>query len=132
MELDPNIASLMSAFPSIFKEEPPLIWSELPAGWVPLVSQLFEQLTTMLEPQELQAVQVAQIKEKLGTLRIRLDFSRFEPERAALVRERINQTSRRSAATCQLCGDVGRLVRSLDGRMATLCAAHGQRLIRDA
>lgn len=124
MELDPNIASQMSAFPSIFKEEPPLIWSELPAGLVPLVSQLFEQLTTMLEPQELRAVQVAQIKEKLGTLRIRLDFSRFEPERAALVRERINQTSRRSAATCQLCGDVGRLVRSPGGSIATLCSAH--------
>ena len=125
MELDPNIASLMSAFPSIFKEEPPLIWSELPAGWVPLVSQLFEQLTTMLEPQELQAVQVAQIKEKLGALRIRLDFSRFEPERAALVRERINRATMRSSTTCQLCGDVGRLVRPVGGRMATLCAAHG-------
>lgn len=124
MELDPNIASLMSAFPSIFKEEPPLMWSELPAGWVPLVSQLFEQLTTMLEPQELQAVQVAQIKEKLGTLRIRLDFSSLKPDQATLAREWINQISRQSAATCQLCGDAGRLVRPLGGGMATLCAAH--------
>lgn len=124
MELDPNIASLMSAHPRIFKGEPPLIWSELPAGWVPVVSQLFEQLTTTLDWHELRTVRVAQIKEKLGTLRIRLDFSRLEPDRASLALELITQTIQRSTTTCQACGEVGYSNRSLDGRIATLCKAH--------
>jgi hypothetical protein len=65
-----------------------------------------------------------QIKEKYGTLRFYWT-GRLSKEAEARVDEAIDLAEARSACTCELCGEEGRLHRK-GGWLMTRCAAHAE------
>lgn len=101
---DPSIATLIEAHSLIFKKRPPLLHSSLPSGWFQITSQLMSTLSEILSPAELRLIQALQIKEKLGTLRIRLDLSKLDRDRQELARLIISCTEKQALSICQTCG----------------------------
>lgn len=101
---DPAIRTLIEDHPLIFQGRPPRLPSSLPPGWLQLTSELLSTLSERLSPAELQLVEVLQIKEKLGTLRIRLDLSKLGRGQQESVRLMISHTEKQALATCQTCG----------------------------
>ncbi|MCS3445936.1 MULTISPECIES: hypothetical protein [Bradyrhizobium] len=65
----------------------------------------------------------SQIKEKYGTLRVYWSGA-LSPEATALVEEAIALAEARSATSCEVCGEPGRLYG--DGWLTTRCAAHAE------
>lgn len=95
-ETDSSIEFLINAHPIIFGGHPPIISSHLPTKWLPLVSNFFSTLGNTLTIEELHSIRVMQIKEKFGTLRIRLELSKLPKEKIDLVRKMIDSTQNQS------------------------------------
>jgi hypothetical protein len=141
---EPNpIAALVERFPRLFHGQPPRVASWAPAGWMPLVTTLLEDLDAMLDASEAKRFHIEQIKEKFGGLRVYwslgpekttvMDVSdaqssqRLEclPKRPSPVFERItariSEAEARAARTCQRCGCAGASKGSERGWLSTLC-----------
>ena len=116
----------------------------VPPGWYGVVDRLCTALEVELGDDARQHFLVAQIKEKLGTLRFYCRFisdeadegdepagSRFEgsnpgqptDEQRARVRGLVDAALLESESTCSQCGAVGAL-RNVDGYLTTLCDPH--------
>lgn len=70
-------------------------------------------------------VRVVQIKEKLGGLRIYVDWTALPPDVAAKIREAIDLAEARASCTCEVCGGAGRL-HDRDGWYLTRCERHAE------
>ena len=68
-------------------------------------------------------VQIAQIKEKFGTIRIYWDGHKLSKKALAAVNEAIELAEARSACTCEECGNEGRLY-DRNGWYLTRCPRH--------
>lgn len=101
---DPSIEALMATHPLIFKGALPLVPSSVPPGWVDLTSQLFSSLTATLSREEMSFVRVLQVKEKFGSLRIRLDLSDLAYARQEIVRQMVDLAEQESLKVCRTCG----------------------------
>lgn len=142
--IDPAVQRLVDAHPTLFGGERPRVFSHLPLGWYDIVDQLCTALETELGANARQHVFVAQIKEKLGTLRFYYRFVRDEAdeddepagssfegsnpgqptdEQRARVRGLVDAALLESESTCSQCGAVGAL-RNVDGYLTTLCDPH--------
>lgn len=142
--VDPAVQRLVDAHPTLFGGERPRVFSHLSLGWHDIVDQLCTALETELGENAGQHVLVAQIKEKLGTLRFyyrfvrdeadedaELSSRRFEAsdpgqptdEQSARVRALVDAALLESESTCSQCGAVGAL-RNIDGYPTTLCDPH--------
>jgi hypothetical protein len=89
-------------------------WSHVGDGWVPLL----EKLCTDLKATGFKEFdQVAQVKEKFGTLRVYFDCG-LEPEQWVLV----EAAERKSATICEDCGAPGEPRHG--GWIRTLCSIH--------
>jgi hypothetical protein len=95
-------------------------WCE--EGWHDLLQRLCVRLKAALGDDE--RIQIVQIKEKFGTLRV---YWRGEvmPATAAKLHEAIALAEARSACTCEQCGADGRLYNNA-GVYMTRCAAHAK------
>ncbi|OWQ46630.1 hypothetical protein CDL60_14310 [Roseateles noduli] len=141
--VDPAVQRLVDAHPTLFGGEPPRVLSDLPAGWYHLVDSLCNALEDELGDDAHQHFLVAQIKEKLGTLRFYYRFACDEAdeddkpagggfdgsapglptEQRARVRALVDAALFESEETCLECGAAGAL-RNVDGYLTTLCDAH--------
>lgn len=140
-ELDP-IGVLVDAFPRLFRGKQPRVWSDLPMGWVDLVSGALRDVDAMLAGSpDHGRFEIEQIKEKFGRLRMYWKLaregeqvltvheetpSRFrttprQPSAIFLaIRKRIDEAELASASVCQRCGTspAGALAA---GWLVTLC-----------
>jgi hypothetical protein len=74
--------------------------------------------------------QVQQIKEKFGCLRFYWSSRGLSVGAGTRVKEAIDLAEARSACTCEICGEEGRLFRS-GGWLITRCAAHAKGQLLD-
>lgn len=93
-------------------------WNEgwvdlLPAGWRPLYMDALERMRAV-DP----AVRVEDAKQKWGELRLYVTSADAAYQIA-------REAERRSGTMCEVCGDLGRLMRTEHGYNTTLCATHG-------
>lgn len=138
--VDPAVQRLVDAHPTLFGGEPPRVFSDLPAGWYHLVDSLCTALEDELGDDAHQHFLVAQIKEKLGTLRFYYRFvrdeadeddepagGRFEPfdpgQPTDELRALVDAALLESESACSQCGAVGAL-RNVDRYLTTLCDPH--------
>lgn len=87
-------------------------------GWLNLVEETLDQIDASLLPEEVEVLQVSDIKEKYGVLRIYVDNA---PDAVEAI---IEVAERRSATTCDRCGDYGRV--GGRGWLACRCGRHEQ------
>jgi len=59
-----HLQELITAFPRIFKGEPPVIPGYVNAGWHPLLMRLCSGIDALLSDQEAEQCEVMQVKEK--------------------------------------------------------------------
>jgi len=147
--IDLEVLRLVAAHPVLFRGAPPRVSSHLPAGWYPLVDKLCTALEEELGEDARQHFRVAQVKEKLGTLRFYYRFLGDEahqddelasyrmqasdtgqPTEAQRVRVRalVDVARLESESTCLKCGAAS-VLRDVDGYLTTLCAPHHQAAI---
>jgi hypothetical protein len=123
--LETHIQKLVDAFPVLFNGGQPRCWCHYGEGWNGLLYALCTKLAETIRPGE---ITVAQIKEKLGTLRFYVDFNQRESEdyleRWHLISNLIAETERQSAITCETCGKEA--VPRSGGWIQTLCDEHSE------
>lgn len=87
-------------------------------GWFGLIEETLEQIDATLLPEDVEAFRITDVKEKYGTLRIYTDNA---PDAVEVI---IEVAERRSALTCDRCGEYGRV----GGRrwLACRCGRHEQ------
>lgn len=117
-------AEFLKRFPRLFRrrrsEAPSLERGFLVGpGWDHVLAGLFEELSN-LENEGTHPIQITQVKEKFGVLRVYLDY----PHRAAT--EAIDHASRLSATICEFCGAPS-AVRNRSGWFTTQCDDCAQR-----
>ncbi|MFK4381033.1 hypothetical protein [Bradyrhizobium sp. USDA 223] len=95
---------------------------ECDAGWRDLLDRLCVRIAGIVQADG-GAFRFSQIKEKYGTLRVSWD-GRLPPDADAQVEKAIGLAEARSAVTCEVCGEEGRL---RDGAwLTTRCEAHSE------
>jgi hypothetical protein len=97
-------------------------YPECDEGWCDLLERACVRIENALDNGD--TFKIAQIKEKLGTLRFYWDGKLSEHVKAA-VEEAIALATARSACTCEICGAEGRL-HNRGGWLATACAEHAR------
>jgi hypothetical protein len=97
-------------------------YPECDEGWSDLLERACVRIENALDTGD--TFKIAQIKEKLGTLRFYWDGKLSERAKAE-VKEAIALATARSACTCEICGAEGRL-HNLGGWLATACAEHAK------
>ena len=99
------------------------IGSHCPTGWVPIVEEAFEKLAKLdsWDPKK-----VAQVKQKLGTLRIYLDFRNEEVD--TILREAEDKAQR----TCEFCAEPGKsgVIKGYLCVVCDTCESKGEKLWR--
>lgn len=128
---------LMQTYPHLFtrKIEGRMVQSGYPSvedGWRDIVETAITRINSALNnasPQE--SIHIAQIKEKLGGLRIYIDGfgTRQSPDLWRTIRAIIDLAEARAACTCEICGKEGRLYTN-QGYLTTRCARHGSGFVR--
>ena len=93
-------------------------------GWRDLLERALKRIAAAVarEPAG-SAVQIVQIKEKFGTLRLYFDGHKVSEKALAKVREAIELAEARSACTCETCGEEG-LLYDRRGWYLTRCPRH--------
>ncbi len=119
-----SIDDLIERHPALFKGKPPRVASFVEAGWSELIDHALTQITAALSPPELAEIQIVQIKEKFGRVRIYLAAA---PSRAM---EIADQAGHASAHTCQECGKPGQTY-NYGGYFATHCPEHSAKFARN-
>lgn len=94
----------------------PECFSGVGDGWVPIIDRLAEKLVALGWNPE---TQLAQVKEKFGTLRFYIDGPLNNND---LANEFVNVAESESAVTCETCGQPGRLRRG--AWLHTSCDKH--------
>jgi hypothetical protein len=91
-------------------------------GWRPLVREALAQLRATAREEELEGFAVAQVKQKLGGLRIYVEGYEGAWDR---IGPAIRRARERAAVTCELCGRPGAL--RIDREfIQTLCDVHAE------
>jgi hypothetical protein len=94
-------------------------------GWRELVETAIERIAAALASDPGGSLQIGQIKEKFGTVRIYVDGQAgLSRAVSAAIAEAICLAEARSACICEQCGAPGRLFKS-GGSYLTTCDAHG-------
>jgi hypothetical protein len=93
-------------------------------GWQDLVEKAFVRIDAAAEGQPTGSLQILQIKEKFGTLRIYYGH-RLPDDVLAKVEEAVKLAEARSRCTCETCGAAGQLYNKGGWRM-TRCERHAE------
>ena len=108
-------ADLVARYPALFNQEfnGRVTAPGFPTcgdGWRDLVETAIGRIATADAAAPAGSLQIGQIKEKFGTLRLYLDTHKALPEAtSAAIDEAISLAEARSACTCEQCGQPGRL-----------------------
>jgi hypothetical protein len=93
-------------------------------GWRDLLERALRRVASAIGRQPAGAhLQIVQIKEKFGTIRIYYHAEKLSTRADQAVREAIDLAEARSACTCEICGDEGRLYNN-SGWYSTRCGRH--------
>ncbi|WP_158670671.1 hypothetical protein [Bradyrhizobium guangdongense] len=119
-------AELLHAYPDILHPvgNPPHArgWPEVGDGWRDLLERCCGRIRAAIQADR-GAFRATQIKEKFGTLRFYWTGS-LSLSANAEVQEAIDLAEARSACTCEVCGEPGRLYGP--GWLTTRCTAHAE------
>jgi hypothetical protein len=124
-------AQLLARYPALFNRE---INGRVSApgfpsvgdGWRDLVERAIGRIADAVAAAPGGSLQVGQIKQKFGTLRLYLDKRQGFPDATcAAIDEAICLAEARSACTCETCGVEGRLF-DHGGYVLTACDRHGR------
>lgn len=85
-------------------------------GWYPLIIELLDKLQA-IEDRDQKGLEVLEVKEKFGTLRVYTSYATDE------IFDLINKYEKKSETTCEVCGKDGTLY-SDHGRLKTRCEEH--------
>lgn len=118
----PGLTGLVAEFPRLFRGQVPAR-SDLDPGWVDIVRRALQRIDAMLTDEQAAKVNIAQVKEKWGELRLYV-FAReldqaTQDTIAGLVREAIAEAQK----ACAKCGQPGDL-RTDFHYVQTLCDTH--------
>lgn len=117
---------LVESYPDLFHPvgDPPACvgWPEVCDGWRDLLERACARIRAAVLASG-GTFHATQIKEKYGTLRFYWDGA-LSPAADAQVEEAIDLAEARSACTCEICGEEGRL--HGPGWLTTRCAAHAE------
>lgn len=118
-------ADLVTGYADLFDPhgDPPTArgWPDVSDGWRDLLQRACVRIRAAVQADG-GTFKATQIKEKFGTLRFYWDGT-LSPEAADQVEEAIDLAEARSASTCEICGEPGRLY---GGWLTTRCAAHAE------
>ncbi|MCP3471813.1 hypothetical protein NLM33_25095 [Bradyrhizobium sp. CCGUVB1N3] len=95
---------------------------ECGSGWRDLLDRMCVRIRAAVRPDG-GAFRFTQIKSKYGTLRVYWDGT-LSPDAAALVEEAIALAEARSACSCEICGEEGRLYEG--AWLTTRCTTHAE------
>lgn len=98
-------------------------WPEVGEGWRDLLDRMCVRIRAAVQAGDA-TFKFSQIKEKYGTLRVYWDGT-LSSSANARVEEAIALAEARSACTCEVCGDEGRLYEA-GYVLMTRCTAHAQ------
>jgi hypothetical protein len=116
---------LVTAYSDLFHPhgDPPTArgWPSVSDGWRDLLERACVRIRAAVQA-DAGTFHAAQIKEKFGTLRFYWEGA-LSQEAMALVEEAIDLAEARSACTCEICGEPGRLY---GGWVTTRCEAHAE------
>lgn len=119
-------ARLVESYPDLFHPaDDPLTaegWPAVDDGWRELLERACARIRKAVRADGGQ-FRATQVKEKYGTLRFHWS-GRLSPEARDRVEEAIDLAEARSATTCEICGEPGRLFGG--GWLATRCAVHAE------
>ena len=117
---------LIQAFPDLFHPvgDPPAAqgWPSVGDGWRDLLERACVRIRAAVQADG-GSFQFTQIKQKYGTARLYWEGA-LSPEADARVEEAIDLAEARSAVTCEICGEEGRLYGP--GWLTTRCAQHAE------
>lgn len=120
---------LIQRHPRLFRGEHSAIVSWLPEGWASLVEELFNAIEALLDDGQAARLEIRQIKEKFGSLRV---YTQMHPGSGATelseadvalhrqVMRLVQAAEKRSSLLCDACGAPSEL-RSFAGWMTTRC-----------
>lgn len=134
LEIDGTLKKLIGKHPRLFHGRAPRVHSWVEPGWYAVLDALCTDLEALLAATKAVALEVLQIKEKLGGLRFYFALQATssvpsEQEEARLeelhgeVSARVAQAEQAAGQTCAACGMPGKL-RKGTGDLATLCDSH--------
>lgn len=121
---------LIARYPDLFRrtvrgQEITTGYPRVDDGWREIVEKALERMAAAVQGQPRGSLQVVQIKEKLGGLRLYYNAGRLDPAAVAKVEEAVDLAEARADCTCEVCGRAGRLFNN-DGSLATRCEMHGR------
>lgn len=122
-----NLQRLIAAHPALFSDRAPSFGSYVMPGWYDLVDKLCSDIERTLGNEYCPRVQVRQIKEKFGGLRVYIEFDEgdepnFDAQKQR-VRELIHAAQAQAARTCERCGAPGE-IREVRQWETALCENH--------
>ncbi|WP_354201557.1 hypothetical protein [Bradyrhizobium sp. JR4.1] len=119
-------ATLVKSYPDLFHaENDPLAaegWPAVEDGWRDLLERACKRIRAAVRADG-GPFRATQVKEKYGSLRFYWS-GRLSPTATALIEEAIELAEARSATTCEICGEPGRLFGG--GWLTTRCAVHAE------
>ena len=110
---------LLQRHPQLFGRAYPSVGD----GWRDLLERALARMAKIVAGERGARVQISQVKEKFGTLRLYYDESGLSDSASAEIEEAVELAEARSACTCDLCGSEGRL-QSTGIWLSTRCRAH--------
>jgi hypothetical protein len=108
---------------------PLLARSALPSvgkGWRDLVERVLQRTATAMAREPAEAwLRIVRIKEEYGAIRFHYDATHLSAAATQAVQEAIDLAEARSACSCEMCGEEGRLYESAGGYRKR-CGRHGE------
>jgi hypothetical protein len=100
-------------------------WPAVGDGWRELVETAVGRIADAVAAAPAGSLQIVQVKEKFGALRLYWQSTGLSDEIKNAVEEAVALASARSACTCEFCGKEGRL-HNRGGWLATACSEHAK------
>lgn len=116
------LPDLVAEFPRLFRGQVPAR-SDLDPGWVELVRRALRRIDAVLTDDQAQLVNVRQVKEKWGELRLYVFAFDLDQATRDGIAGFVNEAQAESQMTCAKCGQPGEL-RTDFPYVQTLCSAH--------
>jgi hypothetical protein len=114
-------ADLLRRYPELFGRGYPGVGD----GWRDLLERALARMAGIVASEHGGRVQISQIKEKFGSLRLYYDESGLSDSASAEIEEAVDLAEAASACTCEKCGREGRL-HDTGGWLLTKCRQHAE------
>lgn len=120
--IDAEVMDIMKRYPKLFgtgssaKSSGPMHEGfSCDPGWYPLLDRLFGDIDAIRREDALTGIKVAQVKQKLGELRVYVQGGNNR------VNDRIRQAEAEAIVSCEGCGETSPGVRSIGGYITNAC-----------